>query len=229
MLRHTLALMGKGARGSAGVGYAIRELNKAFVAAVGPTRDYGENEADEEFQRMIDGAGRLLDEGEEEGAEQRKRSFSISQEMPQHPQQSWSGDHHLPHSPANPATGRRKAVHDLGLVGEEAMAKTVYLAITSRLLDKPVSVGIKGHSASGKSYTVKTVTDFSRRGHAGVHRDEREGAGLFRRGVHAPHDHHLRGHRDAGERRGRHDELLHPHAALGGPHRLRRDRQGPQR
>ena len=48
-LRHTLALLGMGARGQAGVGYAIRELNKAFVAVVGPTRDHGENEADAEF------------------------------------------------------------------------------------------------------------------------------------------------------------------------------------
>jgi hypothetical protein len=32
--------------------------------------------------------------------------------------------------------------------------------ITSRLLDKQVSAGVKGHSASGKSYTVETVTRF---------------------------------------------------------------------
>ena len=47
-----------------------------------------------------------------------------------------------------------------GLVGEEKLAQTVYLAMTSRLLDKPVSIGVKGHSASGKSYTVETVTRF---------------------------------------------------------------------
>jgi len=47
-----------------------------------------------------------------------------------------------------------------GLVGEERLAKTLYLVLTSRLLDKQVSAGVKGHSASGKSYTVETVTRF---------------------------------------------------------------------
>lgn len=44
-----------------------------------------------------------------------------------------------------------------GLVGEERLARTLYLVLTSRLLDKQVSAGVKGHSASGKSYTVETV------------------------------------------------------------------------
>jgi pyrimidine operon attenuation protein/uracil phosphoribosyltransferase len=47
-----------------------------------------------------------------------------------------------------------------GLVGEEQLAQTLYLVLTSRLLDKQVSAGVKGHSASGKSYTVETVTKF---------------------------------------------------------------------
>ena len=51
-------------------------------------------------------------------------------------------------------------VRSRGLVGEEQLARTLYLVLTSRLLDKQVSVGIKGHSASGKSYTVETVTRF---------------------------------------------------------------------
>ncbi len=48
----------------------------------------------------------------------------------------------------------------LGLVGEERLAKTVYLAVISRLLDAQVSVVVKGHSASGKSRTVATVLRF---------------------------------------------------------------------
>jgi hypothetical protein len=47
-----------------------------------------------------------------------------------------------------------------GLVGEEWLARTLYLVLTSRLLDKQVSAGVKGHSASGKSYTVETVARF---------------------------------------------------------------------
>jgi hypothetical protein len=81
-----------GAAGQAGVGYAVRELNKSFVSVVGPTRDHGENEADEEFSRMIlGGAGRLLDEGEAED------DVSSEAEDPQNSataataQQSWSG------------------------------------------------------------------------------------------------------------------------------------------
>ncbi len=51
-------------------------------------------------------------------------------------------------------------VRKRGLVGEERLAKTLYLVLTSRLLDDQVSAGVKGHSASGKSYTVETVTRF---------------------------------------------------------------------
>lgn len=52
------------------------------------------------------------------------------------------------------------AVAECGLVGEVATAQLVYLVLTSRLLDKPVSLGVKGSSSSGKSYTVQTVGKF---------------------------------------------------------------------
>lgn len=45
----------------------------------------------------------------------------------------------------------------MGLVGENRNAKLVYLALTSRLLDKQVSVVVKGLSSSGKSYTIECV------------------------------------------------------------------------
>ncbi|MGH7857720.1 MAG: toprim domain-containing protein, partial [Candidatus Binatia bacterium] len=47
-----------------------------------------------------------------------------------------------------------------GVVGEDRLAATVYLSITSRLLDKPVSCAVKGTSSTGKSRTVETVTKF---------------------------------------------------------------------
>jgi hypothetical protein len=47
-----------------------------------------------------------------------------------------------------------------GLTGEEATAKLIYLATTSRLLDRIVSIVVKGQSASGKSWTVQTVLRF---------------------------------------------------------------------
>ncbi len=52
------------------------------------------------------------------------------------------------------------ALHACGVVGEDRIGKLVYLAITSRLLDEPVSEAIKGLSSSGKSYVVEQVTRF---------------------------------------------------------------------
>lgn len=45
----------------------------------------------------------------------------------------------------------------LGLTGEKRNAKLLYLIMTSRLLDQPVSVVVKGPSSAGKSYLVSTV------------------------------------------------------------------------
>lgn len=52
------------------------------------------------------------------------------------------------------------AVQRRGLVGERATALLMYLVVTSRLLSKPVSIGVKGHSSAGKSYIVQTVCSF---------------------------------------------------------------------
>jgi len=46
-----------------------------------------------------------------------------------------------------------------GLVGEARTAQLLYLALTSRLLEKPVSVAVKGPSAGGKSYTLERVLE----------------------------------------------------------------------
>jgi hypothetical protein len=47
-----------------------------------------------------------------------------------------------------------------GVVGEERNAAILYLVFTSRLLKKQASAGLKGHSSSGKSFTVETVMQF---------------------------------------------------------------------
>ena len=52
------------------------------------------------------------------------------------------------------------SLRDVGLVGEERVAKIIYLAVTSRLLDRPVSVAVKGISSGGKSYLVQRVIQF---------------------------------------------------------------------
>ncbi len=48
----------------------------------------------------------------------------------------------------------------LGLVGEELNARLLYLALTSRVLDRPVSIVLKGTSSSGKSFTIESVLKF---------------------------------------------------------------------
>src|SRR5215217_3082323 len=48
----------------------------------------------------------------------------------------------------------------LGVAGESSTAKILYLALTSRLLTKPVSVAVKGTSSSGKSYLVERTLNY---------------------------------------------------------------------
>jgi hypothetical protein len=47
-----------------------------------------------------------------------------------------------------------------GVVGESRLAKLLYLAVTSRLLERPVSVAMKGPSSGGKSYLTERVLGF---------------------------------------------------------------------
>jgi hypothetical protein len=47
-----------------------------------------------------------------------------------------------------------------GLVGEDRNAKVLFLALTSRLFARPVSVAVKGVSSGGKSFTVEIVLRF---------------------------------------------------------------------
>jgi hypothetical protein len=47
-----------------------------------------------------------------------------------------------------------------GVAGEEKIVKLLYLAVTSRLLEKPFSVALKGPSSGGKSYVVERVLSF---------------------------------------------------------------------
>jgi len=47
-----------------------------------------------------------------------------------------------------------------GVAGEARTAKLLYLAVTSRLLDKPVSIALKGPSSGSKSYLTEQVLRF---------------------------------------------------------------------
>lgn len=53
-----------------------------------------------------------------------------------------------------------EAVVGCGLVGEEGIAKLLYLAVISRVFPKPISMAVKGPSSGGKSFTVATVLRF---------------------------------------------------------------------
>jgi hypothetical protein len=48
----------------------------------------------------------------------------------------------------------------LGLTGEDRAAKLLYLALTSRVLETPVNVAVKGPSSGGKSHLVEKVLQF---------------------------------------------------------------------
>jgi len=48
----------------------------------------------------------------------------------------------------------------VGLVGVDREAKLLYLAVTSRILDRPISIAVKGPSSAGKSFLVETVLSF---------------------------------------------------------------------
>lgn len=52
------------------------------------------------------------------------------------------------------------AVAAAGLQGEGRAARLCYLVVTSRLLERPVSLALKGPSAAGKSYLLETVLGF---------------------------------------------------------------------
>jgi hypothetical protein len=47
-----------------------------------------------------------------------------------------------------------------GVAGESRVAKLLYLAVTSRFLERPVSVAVKGPSSGGKSYLTERVLEF---------------------------------------------------------------------
>jgi len=50
-----------------------------------------------------------------------------------------------------------ETVHRLGIAGEEENICLLYLAMTSRILNAPLSVTLKGESSSGKSYLTEKV------------------------------------------------------------------------
>ncbi len=52
------------------------------------------------------------------------------------------------------------ALHARGVIGEDRFAKVVYIAMTSRVLNRPVSIVAKGPSSAGKSHVTQQVLEF---------------------------------------------------------------------
>ncbi len=50
-----------------------------------------------------------------------------------------------------------EVLQELGVTGEDRVARLIYLCLVSRLLDRPVSLAVKGPSSAGKSYLVERV------------------------------------------------------------------------
>lgn len=48
-------------------------------------------------------------------------------------------------------------IENVGVVGEDDLKLMIYIIMTSRLMDKPLSAIVQGASSSGKSYTIETV------------------------------------------------------------------------
>lgn len=99
-------------------------------------------------QRIKDarrGATAWLDIAESEAAEQSRKAWAMCADL------------------AESADILAEFVVDLErcrVIGERKNAKLLYLAMTSRLLDKPISVAVKGPSSGGKSHLVKQTTTF---------------------------------------------------------------------
>jgi hypothetical protein len=53
-------------------------------------------------------------------------------------------------------TAAEQLCHELGVTGESRLVRLTYLIATTRLLDRPLSLIVKGQSAAGKSFTVGT-------------------------------------------------------------------------
>ena len=70
--------------------------------------------------------------------------------------EAWSGCQNLAKKPSI-LDELDKVLTEVGLVGERRCAKLVFLALTSRLLERPISIVVKGPSSGGKSFLVASV------------------------------------------------------------------------
>jgi hypothetical protein len=94
------------------------------------------------FEEALRGAVAYLDIAESEALERTRRAWARCEDLAQ----------------AEDILGRfAEVLARSGVAGESRTARLLYLAVTSRLLAKPVSVAVKGPSSGGKSYLLEQV------------------------------------------------------------------------
>jgi hypothetical protein len=74
-------------------------------------------------------------------------------------QEAWEGCSELAKAP-NILERFAAELAQSGVAGEVRIAKLLYIAVTSRLLQRPVSIALKGPSSGGKSHVVERVLSF---------------------------------------------------------------------
>jgi hypothetical protein len=99
----------------------------------------------ERWQAALDAAVPWRDEPERERQEARDAAWRRCGELAHHP---------------NILSKLVESIQAVGVVGEERAIKLIYLAMTSRLLSRIVSVAVKGPSSGGKSFVVEVVLKF---------------------------------------------------------------------
>jgi hypothetical protein len=100
---------------------------------------------EEKLKAAREGARAWLDIAETETEERSREAWALCRELAESPDILAEFSKDLARS---------------GVTGEEDNGKLLYLALTSRLLDKIVSAAVKGPSSGGKSFLVKRVVGF---------------------------------------------------------------------
>ena len=128
-----------------------KDINELYVNTSVSTDDgmYGAKVVDfkDQLFRHLNNNQKLSDEIDQEHAEELKESYEDAQGLL---------------TQKNILADVVDLVNELGLVGEDKLAQILYLAFTSRVLPRPVSVLAKGTSSVGKSFGVETVAKLFR-------------------------------------------------------------------